>query len=391
MKARVIKVAVPQVGEEEIDAVRNVLLSGRFVSGPKVENFERLFAEYIGVDCAVAVNSGTAALHASLACIGIGPGDEVIVPALTFFSTVTAVIHQNAVPIFADISLDNFSLNPDDFEKRITSRTRAVIVVHYFGHAAEMEAINKIAEQHGIAVIEDCAQAHGTVYKGKTVGAIGHIGVFSFFATKHMTTGEGGAITTNNVEWAEKARLLRSHGLKGRNDHVILGHNYRMTEMAAAIGIVQLAKLDGLNNARIRNSHYLIERLQDIPWLMLPSVPEYVIHTYFWCHVLVDEDMLGFTTQDLIARLREHEIEVRHRYTEPLYRQPMLLSGNPYPRNCPTGCPHYGDAPNYTDMYLPNAEKVAGKIIGLPNRPDMTHTELDRVIEVMHKIGKKKL
>lgn len=385
MRNQVIKVASPQVGEEEIAAIREVLLSGRFVSGPKVEEFERRFADYIGVAYAVAVNSGTAALHAALACLGVGPGDEVVVPALTFFSTVTAVMHQNAVPVFADISLDNFCLDPAEFERRITPRTKAVIPVHYFGHAVEMDAINKIANRYGIVVLEDCAQAHGTMYKGSRVGSIGQAGAFSFFATKHMTTGEGGAITTNNSEWFEKARLFRSHGLKGRNDHVILGYNYRMTEIAAAMGIVQLSKLDSLNKARIHNSEYLIERLRDIPWLTLPQVPERVVHTYFWCHGLVNEAMLGFTTQELIARLRENGVEVRHRYLEPLYRQPVL-AGNPYPRSCPTGCPHYGVAPDYRSLYLPNTEKVAGKIIGLPNRPDMTQAELDRVVEVLHNI-----
>lgn len=386
MTTELIKVASPQVGEEEVVAVREVLLSGRFVSGPRVEEFERLFADYIGVAHAVTVNSGTAALHAALACIGVGPGDEVVVPALTFFSTATAVLHQNAVPIFADISLDNFCMDPADFERCITPRIKAVIPVHYFGHAAEMDAINEVAERHGIVVIEDCAQAHGTVYKGRRVGSIGHLGTFSFFATKHMTTGEGGAITTNNGEWAEKAKRFRSHGLVGRNDHVILGYNYRMTEMAAAMGIVQLGKLDAFNKARIRNTEYLIERLRDVPWLTLPQVPDYVVHTYFWCHVLVDEEALGFSAQELIARLRERGVEVRHRYLEPLYRQPLLLAGSPYPLKCPLACPHYGDPPSYDQIYLPNAEKVAGRIIGLPNRPDMTLSELDRVVEVLYTI-----
>jgi perosamine synthetase len=386
MSTELIKVASPQVGEEEVAAVREVLLSGRFVSGPKVDEFEQRFADYIGVAHAVALSSGTAALHAALACIGVGPGDEVVVPALTFFSTATAVLHQNAVPIFVDISLDNFCMAPEDFERHITSRTRAVIPVHYFGHAAEMEAINEIAEQHGIVVIEDCAQAHGTTYKERRVGSIGHLGAFSFFATKHMTTGEGGAITTNNSEWAEKAKGFRSHGLVGRNDHVILGYNYRMTEMAAAMGIVQLGKLETLNKARICNSEYLIERLRDVPWLTLPQLPDYVVHTYFWCHVLVDEEVLGFTTQELIARLRECGVEVRHRYLEPLYRQPLLLAGSPYPLKCPLACPHYGDPPSYDQVRLPNAEKVAGCIIGLPNRPDMTLVELDRIVKVLHTI-----
>lgn len=379
MAEEVIKVASPQVGEEEIAAVREVLLSGWYVSGPRVKEFERRFADYIGVDHAVMVNSGTAAIHAALMAVDVGPGDEVIVPALTFFSTATAAIHQNAVPVFADISLDNFCMAPEDFERRITPRTKAVIPVHYFGHAAEMDAIKGIAERHDIVVIEDCAQAHGTAYKGQRVGSIGHLGTFSFFATKHMTTGEGGAITTDNAEWAERMRLFRSHGLRGRNDHVLLGYNYRMTEMAAAIGIVQLEKLEALNVARIEKSEYIIERLGDIPWLTLPKVPPYVKHTYFWLHILVDEEALGFSTQELIKRLRDRGVEVRHRYLEPLNRQPLLTENLPKSLELAAG----ENLPSYCEMHLPNAERVAGQVIGLPNRPDMTKEEQDRVVEVL--------
>lgn len=387
MENSIIKVASPQVGEEEIVAVSEVLRSGQYMSGPKVLEFEQSYADYLGVNQCVAVNSGTAALHVALACLGVGPGDEVIVPALTFFSTVTAVIHQNAVPIFADISMENFSLDPADLEHHITPRTKAIIVVHYFGHAAEMDAIMEVAHRHDLFVIEDCAQAHGTQYKGQKVGSIAHMGAFSFMATKHITTGEGGAITTNNADWAELAKRIRSHGMVGRNDHVLLGYNYRMTEIAAAMGIVQLQKLDALNSARIQNANYLIAHLKDIRWAILPKVPDHVVHTYFWCHLLVDEDLLGFSTQELIKRLGEEGIQVRSRYVEPLYRQPLLLNGAPFPKGCPLSCPHYGNPPDYASLHLPNAEKVAGHVIGLPCRPDMKRSELDRVVDVLYHIS----
>ena len=379
MRRKLVKVATPQIGEEEIAAVREVLLSGRYVSGANVAAFEEQFAQYIGVEHAVMVNSGTAALHATMAALGLGPGDEVIVPAFTFFSTVTAVIHQNAIPVFADISLDNFALDPSDFERNITSATKAVIPVHYFGHAAEMDSILEIARKHGIHVIEDAAQAHGTAYRGQRVGSLGDMGAFSFFATKHMTTGEGGAVTTNNADWADYMRRFRSHGLEGRNDHVTLGYNYRMTEMAAAIGIVQLAKLEGFNDARIRNSERLIERLRDISWLSLPRVPAHVRHTYFWCHALIDEDRLGLTTEELIIRLRERGVEVRNRYVAPLYRQPLLTDNLPAALKLAAG----DRLPAYAELELPNVEKVAGRMIGLPNRPDMTEDEIDHIVSVL--------
>jgi len=382
MSTDFIKVASPLVDEEEVEAVRQVLLSGRYVSGQLVREFEESFARYIGVEHAVAVNSGTAALHAALNAIDIGPGDEVIVPAMTFFATATAVIHQGGVPIFCDISLDNFCMDPADFERSITERTKAVIPVHFFGHAAEMDAINSIARSHDLAVVEDSAQAHGTEYRGRKVGSLGDLSAWSFFATKHMTTGEGGAITTNNSQWAEKMRLFRGHGLSGRNDHVMLGYNYRMTEISAAIANIQLRKLDGFNDARISNTEHLVERLSDIPWLTLPNVPAHVKHTYFWCHVMINEDILGMSTQELIAKLREMGVEVRNRYKEPLYRQPMLNDNIPPILRLSAD----DNLPAYGEMNLPNAELASGRMIGLPNRPDMTQDEMDRVVEALHRI-----
>jgi len=378
-----IKVASPQVGRQEIAAVEEVLLSGQYVSGRKVGEFETLFSEYVGVDHSVAVNSGTAALHSALDVLGVGPGDEVIVPALTFFSTVTAVVHQAGVPIFCDISLDNFCLDPDDLLRRITPRTKAIIAVHYFGHAAEMDAINQIAKRYGLAVIEDCAQAHGTTYKGRKVGSIGDMGAYSFFATKHMTTGEGGIVTTNDVKANEKMRSFRSHGMEGRHDHVMLGYNYRMTEIAAAIGIIQLDKLDELNEKRIKASEYLIEQLSGVSWLTMPKVPSYVRHTYFWCHAMINEDLVGQSTQSVIQTLRNKGVEVRERYTEPLYRQPMLTHFIPPILQLSGGA----NLPAYGDLNLPNVEQAAGRIIGLPNRPDITQAELDKVVESVLSIG----
>lgn len=355
--------------------MRAVLLSGQLSSGPRVEELEARFAEYIGVRYAVAVNSGTAALHVALACCSITPGDEVIVPALSFFSTVSAVLHQRATPIFADVSSESFCLDPEDFAARITPRTRAVIPVHYFGHAAEMDEICRIAARHGIAVIEDCAQAHGTRYRGRRVGSIAAIGAFSFFATKHMTTGEGGAITTDDANWAATARRMRNHGLEGRRDHVLLGYNYRMPEIAAALGLVQLAKLEELNRRRHERSRYLMEKLHPLSWAIGPRVPEHVEHTFFWCHYLIEEEELGFSTQELIERLARRGVEVRHRYRRPLYRQPLL---NRFRHTL-----FRPDLPPYGDLHLPVAERVAGRIIGLPNRPDMSRAELDRVVDVL--------
>lgn len=378
-----IKVASPLINEDDLAAVREALLSGHLTSGPKVAAFEKAFAEYVGTKEAVAVNSGTAALHAALAAAGIGPGDEVIVPALTFFSTATAVIHAGAVPTFADISLDNFCLDPADLERAITPRTKAIIPVHYFGHAAEMDAINAIAEKHGLTVIEDCAQSHGTTYRGKVTGAIGHMGAFSFFATKHMTTAEGGIVTTDDAQAAAYMRSFRSHGMEGRNDHVMLGYNYRLPEPLGALGLSQLKRLDSFNDGRIRASEAVIKAIKDIPWLTVPQVPDHVKHTYFWCHIMIDEAKLGMTTLELIAKLREQGVECRNRYEEPLYRQPLLTTRIPPILRLSAG----DNLPDYGAMNLPNVEKAAGRVIGLPNRPDLRDDEVCRLSDVLHGLG----
>jgi dTDP-4-amino-4,6-dideoxygalactose transaminase len=381
-----IKVARPFVSEEEVEAVRKVLLSGNYVSGDRVAEFETTFANFVGTRHAVALNSGTAALHLCLAALGVGPGDEVIVPPLTFFSTVSCVLHQNAVPIFADIDPDTYCLDPQDVARRITDRTKAIIVVHLFGQAADLDQFAALSREHNIPIIEDCAQAHGTQYHGRVVGSIGAAGAFSFFATKHMTTGEGGLITTNSAEIAESARKMRSHGMTDRDTHVAIGYNYRMTEIAAAMGLVQLEKLETLNQKRIQFSMALIEGLSDLPWLKPPVLLPQVVHTFFWAAFQVDEAQLGCSTAQLVQRLRKAGVEVRHRYHAPLYRQPVLTQGEGFGRGCPWSCHHYGRTVDYAKQRLSQVEKVAGKLIGLPNHPGLTLQDIKDVIRIVKRI-----
>ena len=379
---RTVKVASPQIDDDDVRAVEEALRSGVLTSGPKVREFEEAFADYVGVSHAVAVNSGTAAIHAALAACGVGPGDEVVVPALTFFATASAVIHAGAVPVFCDISLENFCMDPEDLARRITPRTKALIPVHYFGHCAEMDAINAIAVRHGLTVIEDCAQSHGSTYHGRQTGSLAAMGAFSLFATKHITTCEGGIVTTDIADSAAYMRKFRSHGLEGRDDHVLLGYNYRMPEPLGALGTIQLARLDALNDARIRSSEALIARIADLPWLEAPRVPAHVRHTYFWCHILIDEEQLGMPTGELIRELAERGVEVRRRYTEPLYRQPLLTTNVPPILRLSAGA----NLIDYGSLELPNAERAAGRMIGLPNRPDISADEIDYVARVLHEI-----
>lgn len=363
------------IGEEEIQAVAEVLRSGYYVSGPRVKEFEEAWAEYIGVKHAVAVNSGTSALHATLLALGISPGDEVIVPALTFFATVSSVLMCGATPVFADIRPDTYCMDCGDVREKITDKTKAVIPVHLYGHPAEMDAFQKIGETYDISIIEDAAQAHGAEYKNRKVGGIGDAGCWSFYATKNLTVAtEGGMITTNHDDIAKIAKTLRNHGMAGRNDHVMLGYNYRMNEIAAAIGLCQLGKLDRLNFYRHKISTYMLEALgRDKPgWLIVPKVKNYVKHAWFWCPIQIDEEKLGMPTLELRGILKRLGVETRHRYIAPLYKQPILRS--------------YHHLRDYTKVFCPNAEEIAGKMLGLPNHPEVSEDDANYIIEKLRSL-----
>ncbi|QUC64517.1 DegT/DnrJ/EryC1/StrS family aminotransferase [Nitrosopumilus sp. K4] len=378
---KMIKVSIPITDEQEINAVADVLRSGRYADGPKAKEFEDEFAKFIGAKYAIATSSGTSSLHLSLIALGIKPGDEVIVPPLTFFATVEAVLHQGATPVFADLDPDTYCIDPIDVEKKISEKTRAVIPVHFFGMAAEMDHICDIGKSKNIKIIEDCAQAHGTEYKGKKVGTFGDANCWSFYATKNMTTGEGGMVTTNNEDVANKIRAIRNHGMTNRNDHVYLGYNYRMSEIHAAIGIVQLKKLDMLNKKRICNSNKLRKGLESLSWLEAQHIPNYVKHTFFWCAFKIDEEKIGMSGKQLREFLLEKGLEVRHRYTEPLYKQPVLLENN-FNGLVPTEL-------DYSKVFLPNVEKIAGRLIGLPNHPGLSNDDINEVISIMKKVKTK--
>jgi perosamine synthetase len=241
-----------------------------------------------------------------------------------------------------------------------------ILPVHLFGAAAKMDDLMKIADEHEISVLEDCAQAHGTEYGGRKVGGIGAAGAFSFFATKHMTTGEGGIITTDDPQIAETGKTIRNHGLSGRDDHLRLGFNNRMTEIEAAMGLVQLKKLDGLNSKRIENSQYLLDRVRELPWARVPVASKDVKHTYFWCPLMVREDS-GKTIDDLKKHLKDHNVGFRQRYREPLYRQPVLKR---------MGL-------DYSGLHLPNVERVAGQVIGLPNHAGLSQEEVEYILKIL--------
>jgi perosamine synthetase len=245
-----IRIAVPTTGEEEVEAVRRVLASGMLTNGPATRRFEEVMAERHGTEHAVAFANGTVALAAMYLACGIGPGDEVVVPSFTFISTATSVLHVGATPVFADVRPDTFDLDPDDGARRLTPRTRAVVPVHYAGQAAAMDRFRALADEAGVALLEDAAEAHGASFGGRPVGGWGDAAMFSFTPTKNVTTGEGSVVTTDDGDLARRLRLLRNHGMSGPYRHESLGWNWRLSDILSAVGVCQLDRLDAILAAK---------------------------------------------------------------------------------------------------------------------------------------------
>lgn len=361
-----VSIAKPIIGEEEIENVVEVLKSGMIAQGPKVAEFEEKFAEWVGAKYAIATNSGTAALHVALLSCGIGPGDEVITTPFTFIATGNAIVYTGATPIFADIDLETYNIDPDSIEDLITDKTKAILPVQLYGQSADMDKIREIAKKHDLLVIEDAAQAHGAMYNGEKVGNMGDMACFSFYPTKNMTTSEGGMITTNNKELAEKARVFRAHGSNIKYKHDEIGYNFRSSDIAAAIGIAQLDKIDEFNEKRINNANYLNEGLKDVEGVITPLSPENIKHVYHQYTIRVTKG----NRDDWVDILTENGIGSGIHYPIPLYNQPI------YKELGFTGS-------------APNAELAADTVISLPVHPSLTTEDLDLVIEAVKEASNK--
>lgn len=361
-----VSIAKPIIGEEEIENVVEVLKSGMIAQGPKVAEFEEKFAEWVGAKYAIATNSGTAALHVALLAAGIGPGDEVITTPFTFIASGNAIVYTGATPIFADIDLETYTLDPDTIEDLITDKTKAILPVQLYGQAADMDKIREIAKEHDLLVIEDAAQAHGAMYNDETVGSMGDMACFSFYPTKNMTTSEGGMITTNDDELAEKARVFRAHGSNIKYKHDEIGYNFRSSDIAAAIGLAQLDKIDGFNDQRIANAAYLNEGLKDVDGIVTPVSPENRKHVYHQYTIRVTKG----NRDDWVKILTEKGIGTGIHYPIPLYNQPIYKELG------------FGGS-------SPNAEIAADSVISLPVHPSLSKEDLDLVIEAVKEASKK--
>jgi perosamine synthetase len=361
---RNIPIAKPSFGKEEINAVKEVLESGIVASGPKTKAFEKRFAEYVGVEEAVAVTNGTVALDVALKALKIGAGDEVITSAFSFVASGNCILFQKAKPVFADINPRTFNIDPSDVAEKITAKTKAVIPIHMFGQPAEMDALKELAQDKGVALVEDAAQAHGAEYKNQKAGSIGDMGCFSFYATKNMAIGEGGMVTTSDQKLATEARLLVNHGQSSKYHHDTLGYNYRMTDLCAAIGLVQLKKLDGFNRKRRENAELLSNGIRNIKGLTVPYVDKDVKHV-FHQYVIRVEDSYPLSRDQLADYLTEKGIGNAVHYPIPIYRQPLYMKLG------------------YGETKCPNTEEACNRVLSLPVHPMVDREDIKYMLAVL--------
>jgi len=353
-----IPIAKPLIGEEEKSAVMRVLDSGMLASGPRTEEFEKKFAEYVGTKHAIATTSGTTALHLGLLALGITHGNEVILPAFSFIATANVALFCDAIPVFCDVDPKTFNLDPQKIEKLITKKTKAIMPVHLYGQSADMKPIQEIAQKHDIHVIGDACQAHGAAYDGKMVGSFGDVECFSFYPTKNMTTGEGGMVTTNNDEVAELMISLRNHGrekTKWGYEHGRLGYNYRMTDIGAAIGLEQLKKLPKNIQMRQKNAAYFDSHLNSMETPYVLPGAKHAYHQY---------TVKSKNRDTLIQNLKKNEIGFGIYYPQPLHSYKHLKK--------------YG----HKDLKI--SEKLGTEVVSLPVHPGLTNEELVKVVEVVN-------
>jgi perosamine synthetase len=352
-----IPIARPDLGSEEIAAVTEVLESGMIAQGRKVAELEAAWAEFVGVRHAVAMSNGTVALMSTFAGLGLGPGDEVITVSHTFAATANAILFTGATPVFVDIEPDTYLIDAKRIEAAITPRTRAICPVHLFGLVADMDMVRAIADRHGIAVVEDACQAHGATFRGRMAGSFGH-GAFSLYATKNMTTAEGGFVTTNDDTLADWLRLYRNQGMRARYQFEMLGYNFRMTDLAAAIGLAQLAKLPRNSARRQAIAGRYDEAFGELP-IGLPITPDgrtHVFHQY-----TLD---VGGARDAIVEDLRAAGVGADIYYPIPVHRQSYIMERGLH-------------------ADLPVTDAAAARTLALPMFPGLTDAEQGQVIDAV--------
>lgn len=358
----VLPVAEPEVGDKELEYVTECITSNWISSiGKFVTRFEDEFARFCGTRYAIATSNGTVALHLALVTLGIGHGDEVIVPTLTFIATANAVTYTGAKPVFVDSERQTWNIDPEKIEAAITPRTKAVIPVHLYGHPADMAPIMEIAKKYNLYVIEDAAEAHGATYRGNYVGSIGDIGCFSFFGNKIITTGEGGMLTTNQENLARQAKMLRDHGVSPDKKywHPLIGFNYRLTNLQAAIGVAQMEKIDRILDRKREIALFYRSLLENVAGITLPSEASWA-RNVFWMYSILVEKEYGMSRDKLMVRLKEAGVDSRPVFY-PVHTMPPYEQG----------------------LSFPIAEELAGKGISLPSGIGLRDEEIERVVSLI--------
>lgn len=357
-----IPVAEPQLGEQELAYVTECVKSGWISSlGKYIPMFEEGFSHYCGVKYGVATSNGTMALHLALVALGIGPGDEVLVPTLTFVATANSVRYTGANPVFVDSEPVTWNIDPAKIDEKITSRTKAIIPVHLYGHPVDMDPIMEISRKHGLKVIEDAAEAHGAQYKGRIVGGLGDMSCFSFYGNKIITTGEGGMLLTDNEQLAERARFLKDHAMspERRYWHPEIGYNYRLTNLQAALGVAQLERIQEFVQKKRENAALYNSLLSNVHGLTLPPEAPWARSVYWMYSVLVEEDY-PLSRDDLMSKLKEADIDSRP-FFYPVHTMP----------------PYKGDEP------CPVADSLSRKGINLPSASTLTERQIERICQVL--------
>ena len=367
------------IDEDDIKAVADVLRSDWLTTGPKVSEFEEAFARYVGAKHAVSVSSGTAALHGAMYAIGIKPGDEVIVPPITFAATANCIVYQSGTPVFADVDPDTLLLDQAKVEEKITEKTRAIIGVDYAGQPCDWDRLREIADRYKLRLVADACHALGAKYKGRKTGSLADLNIFSFHPVKHITTGEGGIITTDNADYADRMRIFRNHGIT--TDHhqreaqdswlyemVDLGYNYRITDFQCALGISQLQKLPKFLERRREIAACYDEAFAGLSGIIPLAVRPDVLHAFHLYVVRIDSRVLGIDRTVLFTSLREKGIGVNVHYI-PVYVHP-----------------YYREKFDTRPGLCPNAEAAYEQIISLPMFPGMTDEDIDYVLKSIKEI-----
>ena len=361
-----IKMAEIKLTENEIEAAVRVLRSGALRQGKECEAFEKEFAEKVGAKYAITCSSGSAALHLVFMAF-LEPGDEVLVPSFTFIATASMVVMAGGKPVFCDIHPETFLIDLKDAERRITERTRAIAPVHLFGNPCDIEAVKAFADKYSLIIVWDAAQAHGAWYKGRDVGSFRDFVCYSFYPTKNMFVGEGGMVCTDNEEFAYKVRFMRTHGQTGKYYHTMLGLNYRMTDVEAAIGREQLKRFDKMLAIRRRNAEILNRCLAEIPGICPQKITSNGEHAWHQYCILVNKEIFGCNRNELAEKLRQKGIATGIHYPRGLHQQPIFEQ-------------------IYGRQNLPTTEYVAENILALPVHHGLNQSDVERIVEAVYEI-----